>query len=132
MRKPVLVILLALIGLTAAYYLTAPKAPPTPKVITITAAPATTTTATTAAPSGLIAPSVQTAMPCTMIYLKIGPTQLCAQVIYSLAYNNGTYAVQFANGVISGNFTLEAGCELSTGIQGVRVPCLATALIPAR
>jgi hypothetical protein len=80
-------------------------------------------------------PSVGGQCLCTKaMYLKVGETSVCADIIYGAARTtDGSLQVEFQGGIINGVFTfVSVPCAVTTTPQGVFVPCRAQILIPTK
>jgi hypothetical protein len=142
--KRVWVIIMVMLALTAVYFLVInTNKPSQPQVVVVrpsdgqnTARPIQTQPqAETSAPVA-VNPQALAGGPfgCVRaVYLKVGTTSLCADVIYSVAKVDDTLQIDFQGGVVHGVFTLvSVPCTITTTPQGVFIPCRATVTIPLK
>jgi hypothetical protein len=142
--KRIWVIITVMLALTAVYYLVISMSKPSqPQVIVVRPSGGQNTAQPTATPPPPQTPTPATAEPPTSasgpyacartVHLKVGPTSLCADMVYSVAKVGDVLQVDFQGGVAYGIFTLvTVPCTITTTPQGVFIPCRATITIPLK
>jgi hypothetical protein len=134
MRKIGLIVT-AMLALMAIYYLaiTAFK-PSQPQVVVVRPSGAQTTTPAQTPTPVVVEPSAPGPYACVKaVYLKVGTTSVCVDILYSVTKVDNTLQVDFQNGIVHGVFTLvSVPCSISTTPQGILIPCRAQILIPLR
>jgi hypothetical protein len=93
------------------------------------------TTAASEAPTPTPSPPVGGQHLCLKaVYLKVGETSVCADVVYGVVRaDDGSLQVDFQGGIVNGIFTLTlAPCAVTTTPQGVIIPCRAQIMIPVK
>jgi hypothetical protein len=128
---------MVMLVLTAMYYLATTLFKPTqPQVVVVKASGGQAQPQTTPPPQPEPAPQSPVPMhghfACTKaVYLKVGDTSLCADIVYSVTRDGNVLQVDFQGGVVQGVFTLvSAPCAISTTPQGVIIPCRAHIMVP--
>jgi hypothetical protein len=141
--KRVWVIIMVMLALTAVYYLVISMSKPSqPQVVVVRAGGQNTAQPTQTQPqaqtpaSVVVEPQALAGGPYACVravYLKVGTTSLCADMIYSVAKVGDTLQIDFQSGVVHGVFTLvSVPCTITTTPQGVFIPCRATVTIPLK
>ena len=138
--KKVWVIVMVMLALVAVYYLVVGTKPSQPQVVVVKPSGAAQPTQTTSPPQNptpvVVEPQVSAGGPyacARAVYLKVGTTSLCADVVYSVAKVNDVLQIDFQSGIVNGVFMLvSVPCTITTTPQGIHVPCRATITIPLK
>ena len=137
--KRLWILIMVMLALMAVYYLAITLFKPSqPQVIIVRPSGGQTQPQTAPAPQSgpesapQSLPSMHGHLACTKaVYLKVGGTSLCTDIIYSVTRDGNVLQVDFQGGVVQGIFTLvSAPCTISTTPQGVVIPCRAQIIIP--
>jgi monoamine oxidase len=129
------IIIMVMLALTAAYYLTTTMFKPSqPQVVVVRPSGAQSTAQNTTQPITPVGVGGSTIVCVKAFYLKVGSISICADVVYSMAKTDDGVLVDFQGGIISGSFafTSAPACVVSTTPQGVQIPCRAQVLIPVK
>jgi hypothetical protein len=136
MRKLWVLTTVMLVFMALYYLVTTSFKPSQPQVIVVKPSgaqtPAQTATPSQAEPQPQSPPSVHGPFACAKaVYLKVGGTSLCADVVYSVAKADDVLQVDFQGGIVYGVFTIASvPCPVSTTPQGVFISCRAQIMIP--
>ena len=137
--KRLWILIMVMLALMAVYYLAITLFKPSqPQVIIVRPSGGQTQPQTAPAPQSgpesapQSLPSMHGHFACTKaVYLKVGSTSLCVDIVYSVTKDNNVLQVDFQGGIVQGVFTLvSAPCAISTTPQGVVIPCRAQIMVP--